>query len=613
MGSGSFKEFFGRLFMPTNVKRGIDVVVPDTTENGVGDAELTRIANENVRVTQESGRVTAEAGRQQKVQEWQAQVDALVLNGGGDVYKALANTFGAVNTFSAGLRSGEVIAAGSNDTTVSTTAWVTAKLGIYATAASVDAKAPLASPEFTGVPTVPTPLQTDNTTTIVNSSWVRTYVANNAPSGSSVTQEQVEDWVAAMFTAGVTHSGATVGYDDTNGKLQITNTTSGSTATGNAVKLVPAPVADPATNVTNIQNVINNSVNGDTIQFQAGTYNINAAIELRGGRQYRGHGSPYGIGDSTTIRQANAANIVTGTAGFTGLFVFTNWNHNTKNGTATTQNVNGPVRITNLHFDGNRANNPTGQVCGLVLWTYWSIVDHCGFSNANIDGIRATDTDSSGRALGNSASENQILFCRFDENGQAHFRQHQGQTSGTNNWNLDGRLFYNYMDTNFGDWAIRIDRAAGWYVEGNHIYGILRSAILVNNAFATTVTNNYVEPFGRDGNSTTSTLTYYGIKSDILGGRGLICSHNIVGAEAVSDTATYRIFDLQGNSTSTMASILGNQMYGSGAFTNRITGLRLVLGGGTGYQGRYVAQNLHYGFPDAQKNSISTGWTKVTD
>ena len=46
--------------------------------------------------------------------------------------------------------------------------------------AQVSLRAPLASPAFTGTPTTPTPADTDNSTKVVNSSWVRTSMGNIA-------------------------------------------------------------------------------------------------------------------------------------------------------------------------------------------------------------------------------------------------------------------------------------------------------------------------------------------------------------------------------------------------------------------------------------------------
>lgn len=56
-----------------------------------------------------------------------------------------------------------------NSTRIASTAYVKNNLTAYAT---------LASPNFTGTPTVPTPGGSDNSTTIANTSWVRTYVTS---------------------------------------------------------------------------------------------------------------------------------------------------------------------------------------------------------------------------------------------------------------------------------------------------------------------------------------------------------------------------------------------------------------------------------------------------
>lgn len=66
-------------------------------------------------------------------------------------------------------------AAADNDTSIATTAWVQTEIA---------AKAPLASPTFTGDPKAPTPAAADNDTSIATTAWVQTEIAAKAPLAS---------------------------------------------------------------------------------------------------------------------------------------------------------------------------------------------------------------------------------------------------------------------------------------------------------------------------------------------------------------------------------------------------------------------------------------------
>jgi hypothetical protein len=145
-----------------------------------------------------------------------------------------------------------------------------------------------------------------------------------------------------------------------------------------------------------IQAAINAAPAGSTIYFPTGTYAISSEIRLKGNLSYVGAG--HALGSGAVIKQANGANI-TGPAGLTGLFVADEWYTNAAA-------CGNPIRISNLAFDGNKANNLTSNACGIVLCNFWSFVTDCYITSMRLHGIHLTDVTRNGvNVISNSASD----------------------------------------------------------------------------------------------------------------------------------------------------------------------------------------------------------------
>jgi len=76
-------------------------------------------------------------------------------------------------------------------------------------------------------------------------------------------------------------------------------------------------------------------------------------------------------------------------------------------------------------------------------------------------------------------------------------------------WNLTGSWV-----ANSGQNAIRVENAAGWTIENNHLYGVGASGISADRLFGSCVCNNYVEDFNLRG----ITVTVQGAAASTVAG-----------------------------------------------------------------------------------------------
>lgn len=334
-----------------------------------------------------------------------------------------------------------------------------------------------------------------------------------------------------------------------------------------------------ADDTTAIQTAIDNSSAGSVIFFPAGTYLISSMIRFRAdGRAYVGGGQS--TGSAAVIKQKNSANI-TDADGISGLFVDNVWYNNGSF-------VDTPVRIENIKFDGNKANNLTSNACGIVMLNFWSTVRDCYVINAPSHGIRLTDVTRNGGVISNSAAENRVSNNRIENVGGSGI----SQTSQNGDANLDGFCEANLIVT-VGSSGIDMDRAAGWLIRGNHIYGTIPlSGIKANNSFATTITNNYIEQFG-DTNA--SGGFYNGINCTVLDGWGAKVTHNLVSCLQAGASSTYQYVSMSaGNGQTTATGVLsGNMMIPPASPLGSAIGIVLDTNGGGAILNVAVSDNVN--------------------
>lgn len=315
---------------------------------------------------------------------------------------------------------------------------------------------------------------------------------------------------------------------------------------------------------TAINNAISGSPVGATIFFPAGTYLISNRIVLYPNRQYVGAGAALGNGAST-LKQKNGTNL-TG-----GLLVAQAWNTNAAV-------CDYPVLLQNICVDGNSANNATSTAHGIVLTNFWARVIDCAVFNVKGDGIRLTDTTANGtNIVSNSCSENVIRGCKLDTIGGDGIRN----VSGNGNSNMDGFCVDNLISTVTGN-GILLDKASGWVIRRNHLYGIGVSGIDLSRGFATLVEGNYIEDFGLQASNG---VWYSGITLTQLDGRGSHIVDNFIGTtEPSASVGAYVYLLAKAGSSQTDAKVIvaNNLVNGPASPTNKGYGLYFdVASGGT--------------------------------
>ncbi|MEU1393508.1 MULTISPECIES: right-handed parallel beta-helix repeat-containing protein [unclassified Nonomuraea] len=274
-----------------------------------------------------------------------------------------------------------------------------------------------------------------------------------------------------------------------------------------------------------IQSVIDNSAAGDEIVID-GPCTITSTITLRGNRTYRGD-SP-----STLLKEADGRNLaaVLASDSWAGDFAYTGE----------------PIVLRDLTIDGNAANNPTGGD-GVVIRSWRSTVEGLYIQNAKASGLRITNTSRNGTTLTNTLVNGTVRGLFVEDSGQ-HGIYVQDSGNAVTDWNLTD----NWVAASGGD-AIKLENAAGWTVERNHVYGVGGTGINAGRLFASSVSDNYVEDFAVNGIGVT------------------------VQGDAASTLTGNRVFQFSGSGTTYLAVKQVN--YGTGHVA--VTG-NVVRGNGSG-------------------------------
>jgi hypothetical protein len=307
-----------------------------------------------------------------------------------------------------------------------------------------------------------------------------------------------------------------------------------------------------------IQSAIDSASYGATVAFPAGTYLVSAPIVMTGGLSYLSYGA--------VIRQKTGANI-SGTS-LSGIPVAGAWFSNSTD-------CDDPVIVDGFTIDGNYANNPTSNACGIVLCNFDSHIRSCYVRNTPKHGILLTDTTANGSVISNSASQNRITECRIDAVGGDGIRQVCANSIS----NQDGYCVDNLVSNTTGG-GINFDRGSGWVFRRNHLYTIKLGGITLGNCFSTVLVENEIEDFG---GAAVSGAYYSGISVHQLNGRGTIISNNFVGCtEPSSSVGGYSYIAATAGPTQTDAQVIlsANLIHGPSSPTGR--GIALDLESGPG-------------------------------
>jgi hypothetical protein len=236
-----------------------------------------------------------------------------------------------------------------------------------------------------------------------------------------------------------------------------------------------------------IRTAISATPSGGTVWFPPGTYLVSKTIVLRSGSTYRGSNA-----SSSIIQQRNGANL---------LVVVADENY-IANRDVTSQFI----QIEDLTIDGNSQNNPHGSAAGIVLMAERSLVRHVIVTNTAGPGILLSDINANGRVCNNNAVENRIEDCTILQPGDYGIQIKDTRASGRQ---TDGYLINNVVANCTGDYGLRIERAAGWFISNNHVYHSARNGIYMSHVTGTFFYCNEVDKFGL---TSTPPAAYYGLQ-----------------------------------------------------------------------------------------------------
>jgi len=274
---------------------------------------------------------------------------------------------------------------------------------------------------------------------------------------------------------------------------------------------------------------------------------INQTIRLRGHRSYRGLSRT-----GTVLKQADGANLKALMASAT--FV------DNKPWTGL------PVSIRHLTLDGDKAKNPESATTGIALRSWLSVVEDVVVRNMGGDGIRITSLSADGARLKTTQVNGRISGNFITGSGRHGIFVEDPQNAVT-----DWTLIDNWIASSGAD-GIHLDNAAGWMIARNHIYGVSQNAIYAHRAYATTISDNYIEGFG----ATEQVGSWRGIYATIQGGAtaSTIANNRIFNFALRKNptrgsASTYEYLALRTNYGTGVASITGNAIRGAGAKRER--------------------------------------------
>jgi hypothetical protein len=222
-----------------------------------------------------------------------------------------------------------------------------------------------------------------------------------------------------------------------------------------------------------IANTIARSNAGDAIVFD-GTCLVTETIPLLGNRSYQGRSRT-----GTVIQQADGANL-------RAIFASDSWLDNSPTtGSATA--------LRTLNIKANSAANPEAGDA-VVIRSWQTFVEDVQISDARRDAIRLTNLSENGTELTNTQVNGRIANTQLNDSGGSGV-----YVEDTGNSITDWQLEDNYIAETGGD-GIHLDNAAGWMINGNHVYDVGGDhALYADRLYGSSIDDNYIEDFGTVG------------------------------------------------------------------------------------------------------------------
>jgi hypothetical protein len=215
------------------------------------------------------------------------------------------------------------------------------------------------------------------------------------------------------------------------------------------------------------------SAEGDAIVFD-GTCLVTETIPLLGNRSYQGRSRT-----GTVIQQADGANLPA-------IFASDSYLDNsptTGRGTA----------LRTMTIKANSATNPNAGDA-VVLRSWQTFVEDVQISDARRHAIRLTNLSANGTPLTNTQVNGRIAENQINRSGGSGLF-----VEDTGNSVTDWQLEDNYIAGTGGD-GIHLDNAAGWMINGNHVYDVDGdNALYAHRLYGSSISDNYIEDFGTVG------------------------------------------------------------------------------------------------------------------
>lgn len=306
-----------------------------------------------------------------------------------------------------------------------------------------------------------------------------------------------------------------------------------STTTSSNQLVVPKPTGVASTDTANALTALNVPA-GTTVIFQSSAsavYTINKELPVPPGVRVTGRGAAGEqpkTGLMPTLRQAPGTSLkcIMASAGYlAGLYNTAQYNNGVQQHTA-----DSAIEVDHLVFDGNNGGSAGGGNTlghGLVLYSIGSFVHDCYFVNTAQASLVVSDANYAGAACVDQQVENRIYDNKTMNSGW------QGilvtKTSGAPGC-TDGLMFSNVIEspslqtdlnspnlnpsTGLPYEAIRMENAAGWWVENNHAYACTGNGMYFSTPWGMHLVYNSTDSFGA---TPVPGKTYVGYEIDISG------------------------------------------------------------------------------------------------
>jgi hypothetical protein len=270
---------------------------------------------------------------------------------------------------------------------------------------------------------------------------------------------------------------------------------------------------------------VRNSAEGDEIVFD-GTCLVTETIPLLGNRSYRGRSRT-----GTVIQQADGANLPA-------IFASDSYLENRPD-------TGSGVALRTMTIKANSATNPDAGDA-VVLRSWQTFVEDVQISNAARHAIRLTNLSADGTPLTTSTQVNgRIAQNQINRSGGSGV-----YVEDTGNAVTDWQLEDNYIAGTGGD-GIAMDNAAGWMINGNHIYTVGGDhALYAHRLWGSSISDNYIEDFGT-----------IGVVATVQGGSASTITNNRIFTKAGRGGTFLQVLGNYGNAK---AAITGNTIRGRG-------------------------------------------------